>query len=508
LNDGRFQLLGTLNICGTLLATVGGFGAVASFLGLTGIRGYNRISVFLAFFGFLAVARVWQHVEASRGVGNRVPRFVLFCAVLAGGLFDQIPRSVIPNYSESKENWTQEENYVASLEALLKPGSAVFQLPYVPFPEYPPIVKMVGYDEMRPYLHSKSLRWSFGTMKGRPEAYWIEGAAELPVEDMIRKVATAGYAGISIDRFGYADQAAALESQMRNVLGKASFQSANGRHAFYSLSVVANGIPEPVRGIPPVAKWGGGFSQEESNGKERWRWCGESGSLQLTNLRAHTVWVQLRADIRVGSPQAIVQITGKTFADDLITSSRGLLWSRTIPLPPGDHVIAFRSSSPRIPAVGDSRYLVFVLYNFGADVVVAPLNGTSTFFTQRPLEVTWGRGSYPEESGPVGNWHWCQSSCDVIVTNGGSDPARARLTFTVSAGSNKDSHFFIEGPGLNSDTTVNSSLRQCKYLMDFPPGRTVVKLSSDAPKIQTTDPRTLNFMVSNLALSLTVPNDK
>ena len=28
---------------------------------------------------------------------------------------------------------------------------------------------MVDYDQVRPYLHSDDLRWSYGAMKGRPE---------------------------------------------------------------------------------------------------------------------------------------------------------------------------------------------------------------------------------------------------------------------------------------------------------------------------------------------------
>lgn len=45
----RLTVLADLNICGILLATMGGFGSIIFMMGIEIIRGYNRISVFIGF---------------------------------------------------------------------------------------------------------------------------------------------------------------------------------------------------------------------------------------------------------------------------------------------------------------------------------------------------------------------------------------------------------------------------------------------------------------------------
>ena len=63
---------------------------------------------------------------------------------------------------------------------------------------------MVDYDQVHPYLHSDELRWSYGAMKGRPED--VGDDVESPSQ-----AAALGFAGVAIDRFGYADNGAAVE---------------------------------------------------------------------------------------------------------------------------------------------------------------------------------------------------------------------------------------------------------------------------------------------------------
>jgi phosphoglycerol transferase len=103
----------------------------------------------------------------------------------------------------------------------------------VPFPETPPVNRMVDYDELRGYLHSDDLRWSYGAVRGRndPNA----ALAAEPVPALVRDAAAAGFAGIYVDRFGYVDQAAKLEGELATALGTKPLVSDNGRLAFYEL---------------------------------------------------------------------------------------------------------------------------------------------------------------------------------------------------------------------------------------------------------------------------------
>src|SRR5262249_14105206 len=94
--------LSVLCVCGGLLGTVGGLGAVLAWAAGPWIRGYNRISVFVACFALLAVALLVQRAWARWAVTPR--RRLAFLAALAAllglGLLDQTNNTMIPNYSQ------------------------------------------------------------------------------------------------------------------------------------------------------------------------------------------------------------------------------------------------------------------------------------------------------------------------------------------------------------------------------------------------------------------------
>ncbi len=65
----------------------------------------------------------------------------------------------------------------SELDSRLPQGAAVFQLPVMEFPESPPIASMYDYEPFRPYLWSKTLRFSYGAHKG------AERQLHLPKDD-------------------------------------------------------------------------------------------------------------------------------------------------------------------------------------------------------------------------------------------------------------------------------------------------------------------------------------
>ena len=85
---------------------------------------------------------------------------------------------------------------------------------------------------MRPYLHSKTLRWSWGAMSRRNDN-WTKLTADLPLEQFIERIIFAGFGGLLIDRDGYKDSE--VERSVLSYLGPASKFDLGGRWVFFDL---------------------------------------------------------------------------------------------------------------------------------------------------------------------------------------------------------------------------------------------------------------------------------
>jgi phosphoglycerol transferase len=159
--------LSIFNLYGLLLATIGGFGTVFAGLAFPEIRCYNRISIFIAFFSLFAVVLLLEEFS-KRYVRGNTPRLLFnafLCLALAVGVSDQTSESFVPPYDSIRAEYLNDDAFIKNIEAIMPENAMIFQLPYVPFPEYPPVYKMDDYSHFRAYLHSKDLRWSYGTIK-------------------------------------------------------------------------------------------------------------------------------------------------------------------------------------------------------------------------------------------------------------------------------------------------------------------------------------------------------
>jgi phosphoglycerol transferase len=132
--------------------------------------------------------------------------------------------------------YAPDRDFIAQVEGLLPRGAMVFQLPCCGFPEGGGNNLIGAYDHLRPYLHSHAIHWSFGAYKGREASLWQRGVAALPTPDMVRTLAQAGFAGIYVDRTGYPDRAAALETQLAQILGARPLTRADNRWLFFPMA--------------------------------------------------------------------------------------------------------------------------------------------------------------------------------------------------------------------------------------------------------------------------------
>jgi phosphoglycerol transferase len=228
--------IGLLNISAVLLATVGGFSYFAALI-IPGIRSYNRISVYIAFFSFFAfnllLVRLYQKYISTKAA------HYLYCGllglILIIGILDQTNRLFIPPYDLTKAEYESDENFIKNIEESLPSNAMVFQLPYIVFPENLTETRIVCYDLFKGYLHSDSLRWSYGAMKGREGDLWQNRVVKKPLNEFLETISLVGFSGIYIDRNAYEDKGAEIEAGLKSILTNDPIVSTDRRLVFYNI---------------------------------------------------------------------------------------------------------------------------------------------------------------------------------------------------------------------------------------------------------------------------------
>ena len=370
--------LGILNLFCLLLGTIGGFGAVFSFVLTPQLRGFNRISIYISFLSITALSLVLDSFLSARFQGSARTGVMGMSAVvlLLVGIPDQVPRGLNQNWRVVETGYRQQERFVGQIERLVPPHAMIFQLPYVPFPENPPIHKMFDYDQMKGYLHSGSLRWSYGAMKGRAVDRWIGTVSGEPIDQLLLTLVATGFGGIYIDRYGYDDSAAALESQLRTLLGSPPIADESGRLSFFVLD--SNAIASLNRQIPPeryaklerslnlvLVEPAQGCWGKESSDSENWHWCGRRGEIAIMNATQSPRKVLLDATFATTHPEdSTLAIDGAGLQQKLKVNGTGTPWQAEITVQPGEQTIRLTSDARQVVAPNDSRNMFFRINNF------------------------------------------------------------------------------------------------------------------------------------------------
>jgi hypothetical protein len=252
-NENRVEdALAYLTVAAVALGTIGGFGASFNFYVMPMIRCYNRLSIYIAFFAlaglFLMVQRLTRRYVTGRS--GFAAYAVALWAVLLVGAFDQTVPQFIPNYVEAKNLYAADAEFGKRMEAMLPPGAMVYQLPYVRFPESVPIHQLMDYELLRPFLHTRSLRWSYGAIKGRESSRRQAALAERPLAESLPELARRGFSGVYIDRAGFDDNGAAVERELTRLLGVVPQVSQSGQQGFFDMTAYTQAHRGLVNRLP------------------------------------------------------------------------------------------------------------------------------------------------------------------------------------------------------------------------------------------------------------------
>lgn len=228
---------GLIAVVAMITATVSGLSYLLALGGLNMIRGWNRISIVLAFLGAIGLALgltiATEHLRFRRG--ERLARWaaaVVSVALFAVGMFDQTAPNDADRRDRSAAAWRNDRDFYRSMAAELPVGSAVFQFPDIPFPEGGEVRGIGLYDSGRGYIHAPELKWSFGAMVGRVPK-WPADLAQRPPLEIARFLVDQGFSAIVVDRNGYEDRGVAFIDSLWAISEPVS--SADGRYVWFDL---------------------------------------------------------------------------------------------------------------------------------------------------------------------------------------------------------------------------------------------------------------------------------
>ncbi len=236
------RIFGIATVIAIVVGAVSGVSLIVSGLGVKEIRSWNRVSIFIAFFAFVAVGygidRVRRHYADRRWIR---PVAAVGCAALVVvGVLDQVSPATVPAYAANRTTFDSDRTFFRRVERTLPPGTAVFTLPYLFFPESGAVEGIGPYDTVRGYLHTDDLTWSWGGVIGT-EADWVAATAALTGDDpaaLLDRVTAVGFRGLVLDRRGDVADGSDVgprEAQIRGQLGAPTFVSPDGTLAFWDL---------------------------------------------------------------------------------------------------------------------------------------------------------------------------------------------------------------------------------------------------------------------------------
>ncbi|QEL15763.1 NnrS family protein [Limnoglobus roseus] len=379
-----------------LIGTVGGFGAIFNHVVTPQVRCYNRIAIYIAFFALFSIlyaldagivrASAWVECWSSRRVAG-IATMAAWLALTVCGVLDQTPVTwgdeiEAKLISDQQLRFRTDEMFFHQIEDALNPdgttpGAMVFQLPYVRWPESPPVRNLASYEHARGYVHTNTLRWSYGCMKGRETDEWCRHVSILPPEQLLEHVVKAGFDGLMLDKRGYppakADQ---MEREIVKALGHATATPTvthpHKDQLFFDLRPYRNWLRGAYGSGWEAAcynelhrvrvLWLNGFSSFKDSGYEwQHRWCRPKGLAVFVNPTNETKTFTAQFFIRTMTKNpAVLSIRGgDLWTEDLTIDPDTPMLTRTFTVPPGRHNVNFSFAVPESYTPHDGRWLVF-----------------------------------------------------------------------------------------------------------------------------------------------------
>jgi hypothetical protein len=221
-----------------LCAVPGGINCLLALAGIVYFRSGNRFSVYIATICLLfLVSRLSSLVRNWKPVWS----YAAAAVIAALGVFDQLPKADHASTEEVQRLIATEQAFADAMESRLPRGGMVFQFPAIGFPDGHPVNAMGEYELIRPYLFTRTLRFSFGFNSGRPREMWQHELATLTAAETVKKLEGYGFCALFLNQKAFPDGGQRLVNDLY-ALGKTNmFQDASHQQ----LVVVLHPSPTP-----------------------------------------------------------------------------------------------------------------------------------------------------------------------------------------------------------------------------------------------------------------------
>jgi phosphoglycerol transferase len=194
-------------------ALPGGISAVLVLAGWNYIRANNRMSIFLLTFALLFLATA---LTAATRRWSALKCWVGAAALFALGAWDQARHPPAQPWPAIRRTVEADRTFARELEAAVGSRSDVFMLPALPFPEAGSNFArgFIDYEHLRLYLASKTLRLSYGAVRGRPQTDAAAALGQKPPAELTATIASGPWGAVVINRKGMPDDGAAILARL------------------------------------------------------------------------------------------------------------------------------------------------------------------------------------------------------------------------------------------------------------------------------------------------------
>jgi hypothetical protein len=394
-----------------LYGTIGGLSSIFNLLVFDQIRCPNRISVYLAFICLFAVLLPVDRFLLTRSGRARKWRYPALAGLALFGIVDQTPTPwftdrMVRILRADASRFRADKQFFTRVEEMMPEGAKIFCMPYMPFPEEPPLHDMNTYEHARGFLHTNTLVWSYGTMKHREVDAWQENLYHGQRDQILRRLAARGFDGIFLDKRGYmfdrehgGDQGDKMIADLKASAGRVKLpviEHSDHRQAFVDIRPYRDWLQAEVpllfekwareeREFVAIT-WINGFLSTESYGlRDNHRWGYTKGTAVIVNPSdrvrkfrlAATFGVDTGGDFTIridGSSITQVNRPGGAgpWTDQFLIETelfpgpppyRRLLTAKEyiLEIPPGRHTVKFRCATPYHYMPADPRPLSYYL---------------------------------------------------------------------------------------------------------------------------------------------------